>query len=147
MQTYYAFPNDAASLAAQSALKNAYGTLVSFKGAMVDASGPGMVGLEVDSVDGVGISLDDLTTAIANGTGNYPETATLISPSNTGSTSGAFDLGNFLNNIGQAIKNAIPSLSGFPWLSILLVIAAVILFVVFFTQFSKGLGEGIAARA
>ena len=61
---------------------------------------------------------------------------------------GSLDMGSFLNSIGNAIKNFLPSSIGFGWLWWLVIGLVVLLFaVIFTTSFGKGIGEGLAARA
>ena len=61
---------------------------------------------------------------------------------------GSLDLGSFLNSVGVAIRKALPSTVNWNWAWIILavIIGAAFLFV-FFENFAKGLGEGVAARA
>ena len=151
MSTYdYIFDSDQDSLDVQTALRQQYGTGVSFAGISIPASGPNQVGLAVTFSD-ASVSIGTSDSAVTNAIGKYVAGTLVYGPSAPSSPGafGSLDLGAFLNSIGNAIKNAIPGLN-LPRLSwlwwIVIGLVVVLLIVTFTSEFGKGLGEGLATR-
>jgi hypothetical protein len=105
--------------------------------------------LEVDT-DDPSVTADLISTIVTNATSQYISVSdtTGSTPSSPSPSPQGLDMGTFLNNWGDAIRKffqgLVPTFPSLWWIFALIV--GILLFVLFFAQFSKGLGEGIASR-
>lgn len=154
--TYYEFifeGGDGSPVTAAGAIAWAYPNLAPVpETSLILAGGQFGVVLPADEVSDPDTLSGALAAAITNATGSYTQVDSYSLKSDTaGGSPGAptgpltgLNLGNFLNSIGESIRNLLaklPSLS-----TLILILLAILLLFLGVGEFGKGLGEGAARR-
>jgi len=89
------------------------------------------------------ITLDELNTAITNATGVYSQGTAVQGPQQAGTS---FDMGAFLNSIGQKIRNLFSGWNLPSWWVWVLAIFAILFGIIFLNAFGQGIGRGFAEK-
>lgn len=143
---YYATVLGTEVNAVQQGLIAAYGPKLDYASPDPSNIGQNSPNTELEiSLNDNSITADDVGGVITNAIGSYTQVGTQMA-STVGNSTGLFDLGNFFNKIGAGLRALLPNINLPNFWLIAVVILAIVLLVFFGANFSKGFGQGLAAR-